>query len=97
MKVTVTELWAPWPDGTQRGHVVELQGDTIPPWAVGKCEPAPADAEVTMQDAAPQPAGDQEDAQRAAALAAADAQHAEEVAASEARAGKSSKAKHKST
>jgi hypothetical protein len=46
VKVTVTFLAAPWPEGTVPGHVVELVGcDAIPAWAVGKCDPAPDDAE----------------------------------------------------
>lgn len=47
MKVTVTHLKAPWPAGTEPGHVVELLGvDAIPAWAVGKCVPAADDAEA---------------------------------------------------
>ena len=47
MKVLVTFLAAPWPDGTVPGHVVELVGcESIPLWAVGKCEKAPEDAEA---------------------------------------------------
>lgn len=42
MKVTITALKAPWPEGSKVGHVVELEGDTIPAWAVGKCTPVPA-------------------------------------------------------
>lgn len=44
MKVTVTHLKAPWPAGCVPGDVVELAGDAVPAWAVGKCEPAPDDA-----------------------------------------------------
>jgi hypothetical protein len=47
MKVLVTFLAAPWPAGTVPGHVVELVGcDSIPLWAVGKCEKAADDAGV---------------------------------------------------
>jgi hypothetical protein len=101
VKVTVTELWAPWPEGTQRGHVVSLQGDAIPAWAVGKCEPAPDDAEVdfwqgtAVGDASGEalPLIDTEGEQLAAAMAAADAQHAEEMAAAQVRASKGRKGK----
>lgn len=48
MKVIVTHLKAPWPEGTQPGHVVELDGDVLPGWAVGKCKPAADDAELTF-------------------------------------------------
>ncbi len=37
MRVTITALKAPWPEGSRVGSVVELEGDTIPAWAVGKC------------------------------------------------------------
>jgi hypothetical protein len=54
MKVRVTHLKAPWPAGTVPGHVVELTGcDTIPAWAVGKCEPAADDAEAVSSWARP--------------------------------------------
>jgi hypothetical protein len=41
MKVTITALKAPWPAGSKVGSVVELEGDTIPAWAAGKCTPVP--------------------------------------------------------
>lgn len=41
MKVTITALKAPWPEGSKVGSVVELEGDTIPAWAAGKCTPVP--------------------------------------------------------
>ena len=54
MKVTVTHLKAPWPTGTQPGHVVDFVGrDAIPGWALGKCTPAADDAEVTHTVEAP--------------------------------------------
>lgn len=90
MKVTVTHLKAPWPAGTLPGHVVELDADTVPGWALGKCVPAADDAPVTLPQAAPEfvvnPAAtvSEEEAQAAAALAAAEAQAAEERAAIEA-------------
>lgn len=56
MKVTVTHLKAPWPAGAAVGSVVELPGDTIPAWAVGKCTPADADAEASHVWEPPAPA-----------------------------------------
>ena len=46
MKLTITHLKAPWPEGSKVGDVVELAG--LPAWAVGKCKPADDDAEVTI-------------------------------------------------
>ena len=91
MKVTVTHLKAPWPAGVSVGHVVDLDADVVPAWAVGKCTEADADAEAFATLAAPaappalvvNPASE-EDLQAAAALAAAEAQAAEERAAIEA-------------
>lgn len=40
MKVTITHLKAPWPEGSKVGDVVGLEGDTVPGWALGKCVPA---------------------------------------------------------
>lgn len=47
MKVRITKLKAAWPPGAKVGDVVELVA--VPAWAVGKCEPAGDDAEVTLQ------------------------------------------------
>ena len=54
MKVTVTQLKAPWPEGTKVGSVVELEGDKVPEWAVNKCVPytGPALAGQAAIDAA---------------------------------------------
>ena len=41
MKVTITALKAPWPEGSQVGSVVDLEGDAMPAWAVGKCTRVP--------------------------------------------------------
>lgn len=41
MRVTITALKAPWPEGSKVGSVVELEGDTIPAWAAGKCTKVP--------------------------------------------------------
>ncbi len=46
MKVTITHMKAPWPAGAGVGDTVELEGDTLPGWALGKCVPAADDAEV---------------------------------------------------
>lgn len=43
MRVEVTHLKAPWPDGTVVGSVVDLPGDGVPGWALGKCKPAAAE------------------------------------------------------
>ena len=40
MRVEVTHLKAAWPEGTRVGDVVDLDGDKLPAWAVGKCKPA---------------------------------------------------------
>jgi hypothetical protein len=56
VKVEVTSLKAAWPPGTQLGAVVDIEGDAVPAWLVGKCRPAdvqPAPAETV---AAPAPA-----------------------------------------
>ncbi len=46
MKVEVTHLKAPWPAGTEVGSVVDLPGDEVPGWALGKCKPAAAEKAV---------------------------------------------------
>lgn len=58
MKVTITQMKAPWPEGAGVGSVVELPGSTIPAWAAGKCKPAEDDAEAafTWTPPAPPPA-----------------------------------------
>lgn len=54
MKVVVTALKAPWPAGAGIGSVVEFPGGTVPSWALGKCQPAADDAEVTHAFAEPE-------------------------------------------
>ena len=44
MKVRVTNLKGPWPTGAKVGDVVAFDGEAVPAWAVGKCAPAPDDA-----------------------------------------------------
>ena len=46
MKLTITHLKAPWPNGAVVGSVIELAN--VPAWAVGKCVPAADDAAVTV-------------------------------------------------
>lgn len=90
MKITITHLKAPWPEGAKVGDVVEFAGDKVPDWAVGKCKPAAEDAGVTA--GAPPASTSQlseEDAKAAAALAEAEKQAAEERAAAEAKAAAS--------
>lgn len=55
MKVTITQMKAPWPTGAGIGSVVELPGDTLPAWAVGKCSPAEDEAEVAFTWTPPEP------------------------------------------
>ncbi len=96
MKVTVTHLKAPWPAGTEPGHVVEFPGlDAVPAWAVGKCAPAADDAEAVSSWSAPalaapelvvNPAAGDGEAEAAAALAQAEADAAAERPALEAEA-----------
>lgn len=45
MKVTITTLKAPWPEGAKVGDVVAFEGP-VPAWAAGKCQPAAEDVEV---------------------------------------------------
>jgi hypothetical protein len=50
MRVQITHLWAPWPDGAQVGDVVDLpKHSSIPAWALGKC------FEVATEQATPEP------------------------------------------
>jgi hypothetical protein len=37
LKVQVTYLRAPWPEGTDVGSIVRLPGAEVPSWAIGKC------------------------------------------------------------
>lgn len=46
MKVTITTLKAPWPEGAKVGDVVSFRGEHAPAWAIGKFTPAADDAEV---------------------------------------------------
>lgn len=48
MKVRIEFLKAPWPEGAKVGHVVEIKGDAIPAWALGKCVPVDDDTPATI-------------------------------------------------
>ena len=54
MKLTITHLKAPWPQGAMVGDVIDLP--SVPSWALGKCTAAPAGAVVTIV----QPAAEQD-------------------------------------
>ena len=47
MLVRITHLKAPWPPGALVNDVVQLHGDSIPPWAAGKCVPTDAAPTIT--------------------------------------------------
>jgi len=48
MRVEITHLKAPWPEGAVVGDVLEL--DAVPVWAVGKCKQVGDDVELTIVD-----------------------------------------------
>jgi hypothetical protein len=43
MKVRITNMKAPWPEGAELGQVVEIKGDEIPGSLAGKCQPYDGD------------------------------------------------------
>lgn len=45
IKVRVTQLQAPWPEGVFIGAIVALMCASLPAWALGKCEDAPEGAD----------------------------------------------------
>ena len=49
MKVRITFMKAPWPQGAGVGDVVEVKGDVIPGWAAGKCVRVADDVAVTAK------------------------------------------------
>lgn len=60
MKVVITHLKAPWPQGASVGQVVDLpECDTVPAWAAGKCQEAPSDAEPAHTWTKPEPVEEQ--------------------------------------
>ena len=81
MKVRITHLKAPWPEGALVGDVLEVS--EVAPWALGKCVIVGDDEEVTAKA----PAVDAEALAlaEADALAQAEKQAAEEIAANEAK------------
>lgn len=46
MKYQITHLKAPWPEGSAVGDVIDME--ELPPWALGKCSPAPTGAKATV-------------------------------------------------
>lgn len=70
MKLRITHLKAPWPEGAKVGDVVELDVSAVPAWAVGKCELIHEDAEPALKA----DDGDPDEKAAAEALAAAEAQ-----------------------
>jgi hypothetical protein len=75
MKVRITHLKAPWPEGALVGDVLEVS--EVAPWALGKCVTVGDDEEVTASASTV-------DAE-ALALAEAEKQAAEEIAANAAK------------
>lgn len=87
MKLQITHLKAPWPDGANVGDVVEFTKlDEVPAWAVGKCLRAEAGAKVSLAATVPvktppDPAADltKQMNQADASIVALKAEHAEEL------------------
>lgn len=79
MKVRITHLKAPWPEGALVGDVLEVS--EVAPWALGKCVIVGDDEEVTAKAADAEALALAE----ADALAQAEKQAAEEIAANEAK------------
>lgn len=52
MKVKIVNAHSGMLEGKQEGDIIELEGDTIPAWAVGKVEPLEA-KEAKEADEAP--------------------------------------------
>lgn len=46
MKVQITHMKAPWPEGAKPGDVIEVP--QVPAWAIGKCIQVGDDVEVTL-------------------------------------------------
>ncbi len=49
MKIIVKSLKAAWPEGVKLGDVVSVDSEVIPDSLVGKCSPAPDDAESVAE------------------------------------------------
>lgn len=75
MFVQITHMKAPWPQGATVGSVVEVDGDSIPAFFVGKCVQAPEGSQAEHRFV-PQPPP----AVRVTAPGAAPAQAAEDLA-----------------
>lgn len=74
MRVRITVMGAPWPQGAAVGDVVDVgERAGIPAWALGKCEPVADDEPVTAgapsEASEPAPAASDVDALRAEAEA----------------------------
>jgi len=49
MKLRIETLKAPWPTGAKVGNVIEIDGDNIPAWALGKCAKVDDETPVTVK------------------------------------------------
>ena len=49
MKLRIEVLKAPWPAAAKIGSVIEIDGDNIPAWAIGKCMRVDDDTPVTVK------------------------------------------------
>lgn len=56
MKVKIVNAHSGMLDGKQEGDIIELEGDTIPAWAVGKVEPLEAKEAKEAKEADEAPA-----------------------------------------
>lgn len=55
MRVRITHLRAPWPEGAQPGHIVEFPAGVVPPWALGKCQTVDAATPADFVHQPPKP------------------------------------------
>lgn len=53
MKIRITHMKAPWPEGAQVGDVLKV--DAIPAWAAGKCVEVDGSEKVTADYVPPEP------------------------------------------
>ena len=49
MKLRIEVMKAPWPTGAKVGSVIEIDGDSIPVWALGKCVRVDDETPVTVK------------------------------------------------
>lgn len=49
MKLRIEVMKAPWPTGAKVGSVIEIDGDSIPAWALGKCARVEDDTPTTAE------------------------------------------------